>query len=264
MRILIDINHPGQVHLFKHPVWEWQKLGHEVLIVAREKDVTLNLLEAYDLPYITGTSRKPGLLNLGIEFFRKTALLIKVAGQFKPDVFLSLGSPPAAWASVFAGKPHITFTDTEHSVEQYWLYAPVTPVIYTPESFKKDLGKKQRRYAGYHELAYLHPKRFTPNPDILEELGLTKKTFYIVRLVSFEATHDVGQAGISPSDAGELINLLQGHGEVILSSEKDKSLKLLSTQQDIAPEQLHDLLAYCFCLVPMVCLLGRQKDLGSS
>ncbi|KAA3646383.1 MAG: DUF354 domain-containing protein [Chloroflexi bacterium] len=244
MHILIDINHPGQVHLFKHPVWEWQKLGHEVLIVAREKDVTVELLEAYKLPFVKGTSRRPGLLNLGLELIRKTALLVKIARRFKPDVFVSLGSPPAAWASVITRKPHITFTDTEHSIEQYWLYAPVTPVIYTPESFNRELGKKQLRYAGYHELAYLHPKRFTPNLEVLQGLGLEDKPFFVVRLVSFEATHDVGQVGISQTEAEELVRILQSNGEIILSSERDKGLKSFNRQFEIAPEHIHDLLAF--------------------
>ena len=47
MKILIDIGHPGHVHFFKHAVWELQKRGHEVFFSAREKDVTLLLLEHY-------------------------------------------------------------------------------------------------------------------------------------------------------------------------------------------------------------------------
>jgi len=45
MKILIDINHPAHVHLFKHFVWEMQKKGHEFLFTTRRKEFTIELLQ---------------------------------------------------------------------------------------------------------------------------------------------------------------------------------------------------------------------------
>ncbi len=245
MRILIDINHPGHVHLFKYAIWEWQAHGHEILCVARDKDVTLALLEAYKLPYVLGTTRRPGLVNLALELLHKTARLVKISRQFEPDVILSLGSVPAAWASRLVRRPHIAFEDTEHSIEQYVLYAPFTKMIYTPSCFAKDLGRKQRRYAGYHELAYLHPRRFSPDPAVLTDLDLNDdEPFFVVRLVSWQATHDLNQRGVSDADKVTLINLLKQYGQVILTSEVKGAPEFLDRSFKISPIQIHHLLYY--------------------
>ena len=34
-------------------------------------------------------------------------------------------------------------------------------------------------YPGYHELAYLHPKYFTPDNEVLKELGLNQNPFIL-------------------------------------------------------------------------------------
>ncbi|MBT6822378.1 hypothetical protein HOA56_08140, partial [archaeon] len=52
MRILIDINHPADVHQFKFFIKDMKKRGHKFLIVARNKDVTFKLLEAYGIDYL--------------------------------------------------------------------------------------------------------------------------------------------------------------------------------------------------------------------
>lgn len=111
MRILIDVNHPAQVHLFRNAVRQWEAHGHKVLIVGRDKDVTLALLEGYELPYVRGTARKPGFVGLAGELLSKTALLVRISRDFKPHVFLSVGSPPAAWASTSVRVPHLVFED---------------------------------------------------------------------------------------------------------------------------------------------------------
>jgi predicted glycosyltransferase len=245
MRILIDINHPSQVHLFKHAAWEWEAHGHNVLIVARDKDVTLELLREYGLTFLPGTKRKPGMLNLAAELFTKTASLVRISRDFRPDIFVSLGSPPAAWAATLLGKPHIAFTDTEHSKEQLYLYKPFSKRIYTPDCFLTDLGPKQIRYAGYHELAYLHPKRFRPNLHNLEKIGLSKnRPYFVIRFVSFNATHDINRKGLDEGDKKRLLDLLQRHGDVVVSSEAQKGMQILSTGETVPAKLMHDLLAF--------------------
>lgn len=245
MRILIDINHPGQIHLFKNAVREWENHGHEVLMVVRDKDVTIDLVKAYGIRFMMGTARRAGYLNLLIELFRKSALLISVCKQFKPDVCLSLGSPPAAWAAKYYGIPHIAFDDTEHSLEQYYLFAPFTPAICTPSCFKRELGSKQYRYPGYHELAYLHPSRFRPDPQVLALAGLKEnETFSVVRFVSWEATHDIGQHGFSYDGKRQLVEQLRERGRVIITSEAPLTSEFEQYRLQVAPHHIHDLLYY--------------------
>jgi len=67
MRILIDISHPAHVHFFKHASRIWQEHGHAVKFVARNKEITFQLLEDYQIPYRGLSTIRKGLAGLGVE-----------------------------------------------------------------------------------------------------------------------------------------------------------------------------------------------------
>ena len=48
MRILFDLGHPAHVHYFKYLIKLLKKNGNQILIIAREKDVTHHLLETME------------------------------------------------------------------------------------------------------------------------------------------------------------------------------------------------------------------------
>ena len=51
MKILIDINHPAHVHLFKNFAWKMEKEGHSILFTCREKEFEVFLLNKYNFTY---------------------------------------------------------------------------------------------------------------------------------------------------------------------------------------------------------------------
>jgi hypothetical protein len=123
------------------------------------------------------------------------------------------------------------------------LYVPFADKILTPSCFIKNFGKKQIRYDGYHELAYLHPNYFTPNPHVLEDIGLTENDkFVIVRFVSWGAGHDVGHHGIQ--NKMKFLKELEKFGRVFVTSEGILEPELEKYKLKISPEKLHDLLYY--------------------
>ena len=244
MKVLIDINHPGQVHLFKHAARAWMARGDEVLFVARDKDVTVALLEEYDLPFERGPTRRRGMFGMLVELFSKTARLTVIGRHFRPHIVLSLGSPAAAWAANLLRVPHLAFEDTEHSTEQYVLYAPFTRWIATATCFRRQLGSKQLRYAGYHELAYLHPTRFTPDATLQARLGLEPDERYVVvRFVSWEASHDRGHSGFSADGKRRLMAQLAARARVIITSEQALPAELEQYRLPTSAGRVHDLLA---------------------
>lgn len=243
MKIVVDINHPSDVHLFKNFIWEMKKKGHEVLIIATEKDVALSLLDNYGFDYINlgsyGKSLIKKLINIPILDLK---MYLKVK-EFNPDIFIGLGSIRAAHVSFLLHKKCIIFEDTEHSTEQIKLYLPFVTAVCTPFCFKGDLGKKQIRYNGSHELAYLHPNYFKPNPKVLYELGLNENDPYIiVRFVSWDASHDVGQSGIY--NKKDLVKMLEQYRRVFITSEAKLDSELEKYRLRISPDKLHDLLYY--------------------
>jgi hypothetical protein len=75
-------------------------------------------------------------------------------------------------------------------------------------------------YPGYHELAYLHPARFTPDPTRLPAFGLHEgERYFLLRFVSWQASHDKGEVGLTDDRKRRLVALLAPHGRVLISSE---------------------------------------------
>ena len=245
MRILVDIGHPGHVHFFKYIIWRLQDRGHEVLISARDKDVTLALLRHYGFSHHTLSAVGNGFLALHREFVRREWALLRLIRRFDPDVVTEIGGAFIAPVCKLLGKPSIVFTDTEHVAIDRYLTHPFASVICTPECFRRNLGKRQIRYAGYHELAYLHPDYFRPDPTVLNDLGLSdEEPFALLRFVAWKASHDLGHRGFSLPLKREMVKILSRNGKVFITSEAELPMELEPFRITLSPHRVHDLLAY--------------------
>ncbi|AKB84289.1 DUF354 domain-containing protein [Methanococcoides methylutens] len=243
MKILVSLSHPAHVHLFKYVIWDLQRKGHCVKIVARDKEICTNLLDIYNFDYTVISKVGNGLFGLGIEMFSRIKNLIPIIRSFNPDCIISLLDPSVSISAKICGKDLISFSDTEHCKIIIKLSLPFTDLILTPCCFKKDFGKKQVRYTGYHELAYLHPNYFTPNPEVLSELELKEgDPFIIMRFVSWGASHDVGHHGIQ--DKVKFVEELEKYGPVLITSEVQLESELEDYRIKVSSEKLHDLLYY--------------------
>src|SRR5262249_29819133 len=104
-------------------------------------------------------------------------------------------------------------------------------------------ARRHFSYAGYHELAYLHPVRFTPDPDALRPFSVTAdEPFIVVRLVAWGALHDVGDRGFT--DVVAAVRRLERHGRVLVTAEGDLPADIASRRITATPEQIHHLLAF--------------------
>ena len=132
----------------------------------------------------------------------------------------------AGYAAFLTGKKHIALEDTGN-MEQLFFSKPVSDVILSPQSLQVDLGRKHIRYNGFHELAYLHPKRFKPDISVLKELKVKEgEVFVILRFVSWNATHDFGQSGLSLSQKSALINEISKYARVFISGEESLTSRI--------------------------------------
>jgi uncharacterized protein len=244
MKILIDIGHPGHVHLFKHFAHAMIARGHQVHFTVRDKEFEMELLSHEGFSFTNFGKHyhsKSGKIWGLIKF---TWLVIKTALRFKPDILLSHGSLYTAFASFFIGKPNIAMEDTGNS-EQVNLYKPFTKAILTSTSFLKNYGKKQIFYKGYHELAYLHPELFTPDSSVLHDLGIGEGEKYcILRFVSWNATHDVGLHGLTLENKLRIVKEFSQYARVFISSEKLLPAELRKYKLPTSPEKIHHVMAF--------------------
>jgi predicted glycosyltransferase len=248
MKILIELGHPGQVHLFKYTIKNLIGNGHKVKIGIKEKEgIVSRLLELYGLKYENIGKNVPSLLNKVISALHKDIKLFQIAYKFKPDIFVSIASPYSGVVSKLFNKSHLTFTDTEDAVLSNALAFPLTSVILTPDCFKAKVPlNKHVKYRGYHELAYLHPNWFKPDSSVLDNLDLAKDDkFIIVRFSSWDASHDIGQRGFnSMEERITFIKTLEKYGKIFVTSEIPLPKSLEKNRLNISPEKIHDLLYY--------------------
>lgn len=244
MRVLFDLTHPAHVHLFRNAIAELEERGHQVYVTSREKDVTCDLLDAYGIDHHPLTSKPRSAPGLALEWTVREFRLLRAATSFDPDVFVSRLDPAVAHVAWLLGRPSVVFDDSEKARLAGRLTHPFADVICTPSGYGRDLGPKQRRYDGIHEIAYLHPDRFEPALADLAACGVdTGETLYVLRFVDWSAHHDVGRTGFSLAAKRELVSSLSERGTVYVTSERPLPDEFRQYRAPVPPHLMLDLLA---------------------
>lgn len=246
MRVLFDVVHPAQVHFFKNAAKILRNRGDKVLITAREKDVTVQLLEKLDLPCEV-ISRKKGssVFSMAAELISRDIKLIRIAKRFKPDVMVARVGISAAFVAKLLAIPSVIFDDMETAWMQSSISLPFATYICTGLGYYRHFGKRHHRFKGSPVLAYLHENYFTPDPEPLIRAGLDPETgCTFIRLVSWGANHDFGKKAATTEQVESLIEKLTPYGRIVISSEQQLPRHLTEYASPLPPEQLHNLLAF--------------------
>ncbi|HVP24385.1 MAG TPA: DUF354 domain-containing protein [Methanomicrobiales archaeon] len=245
VKLLVDVAHPAHVHFFRGFIGEMQSRGHEILITARDKEVTLALLDKYGLPYINRGAIQKSVLKKAFSLFQIDAKLWGIARGFNPDILIGIHNPYIAHVAALMRKPSVIFTDTEGVRVASLLTFPFATTIVTPSCFREPVDPgKHVTYRGYKELAYLHPRHFTPDPSSLGGMGLSPGEYVVLRFISWGAIHDTSLRGIRTGSELEFVRSLERFGKVLISSERPLHPDLEKYRIRISPEQIHSLLAF--------------------
>ncbi|MFW5895333.1 MAG: DUF354 domain-containing protein [archaeon] len=248
MKILVDLGHPAHVHLYKNIIKALEKKGHTVKVTVRDKDVAIDLLKAYEIPFQV-VEKKSLNFSLISEWGYRDYKIYKISKKFEPDLFLGTLNPVIAHCAKILDKPSIIFTDYEPDSIKYplghYLTSPFVDTILTPTSVRYSYGPKEFKLDSFKELAYLHPNHFIPDSNVLDQIGLEKDgRFTIIRFITWGAHHDVDRSGFNLSEKMELIERLEKESKVLISSEGPLPEELKKYEISINPEDMHDLLYY--------------------
>lgn len=245
MRVLFDIVHPAHVHFYRHLHDLLVEQGHETLVVARDKEVTLELLDAFEMAYEwRGHAGAKSTLARAAELVTRDIALTRWARRFRPDVVLTRNP-----AGVHAGRAVGAWTvydsvDGRAAGIHFQLGAPLAHVITSPNWLDEDYGPRHRRYRGPKELAYLHPSRFRADPGIRTELGVPDgQPLFVLRFVANDAVHDAHTVGLDAGQRAALVERLRGIGHVVISSEDPLPADLEPLRHRLGPERIHHVLA---------------------
>lgn len=246
MRILIDIAHPGHVHLFKNLYFELKSI-HKIWVTVKDIPIAIQLLEHYNIPYQKLGTKKDHILAKAYSQLHYNYLIYRLVR--KNNIEIGIGSSLAlAHVSAISSMNSIILDDDDDHVQPLFVKFghPFADYLVSPASL---IGKRKKKntifYNGFHELAYLSPNRFVPDARVLKELNIDiSEKFFVLRFNRFMAHHDIGHRGISLEQKLRIISFLKKHGRIFITSEGDLEPELMDYQLKINPEKIHSLLAF--------------------
>lgn len=250
VKILVEILHPAHVHVFRNAIQLWRERGDEVLVLSREKECANDLLDAYGIEHrsISRIGRKK--LSLAAEMIVRDWRMWREAARFKPDILVGVMGVTVVQVARLLGKPAVVFYDTENAgITNRFVY-PLAYAVCTPTCYQGAVRGHHVTYPGYHELAYLHPDRFAPDPKLAREAGVDPASrYFILRFVSWQASHDIGETGLTSDFKRQLVDRLLAEGRVAITSEGDLPADLEPYRLMAPPHRIHHVMAYATMLV---------------
>ncbi len=146
------------------------------------------------------------------------------------------------WSSdVCSSDLTIAISDTENDKIGNKISFGLSRHILSPDCWDTVSGgnwRKQIKYPGYHELAYLSPRYY-------QRVDKKKTNIFLLRFVGWGAAHDIGEKYLTNQQKIELVNLLKTNGEVCISSEMDLPEEIKRYSFKLHPGKIHDFMKDC-------------------
>ena len=244
MNVFVNISHPAHFHFFKNTLHALIARGHHVIIGAREKEFTLELLKASGFSSIPLTKKRAGITGVIWEMLEQQFKILKILKSHTIDLMLQIGGIFNAPVGKICGIPTFAFSDTENNKWGNALSFRLSKHIFSPTCFDHVIGgtwEKQIHYPGYHELAYLSPG-YVPEKIVPENK-------FLVRFVGWKAIHDVREKGLSNEQKVEIVNILSKSGSVYISSEGPLPEEISEFACKFHPCEIHDFMKTCRIIV---------------
>ena len=222
MKVVVDIAHYPHLNFFKSAIFYLINRGIDVRIIVQPRANLTSILEyEYGLPYESfghyQSSMFGKLLNLAIRGVK----VLNYLHNSQCDVVTGMGFPYSAPVAFILKKPSVAFTDDIEQKSYYYLYKSFATNIVLPECFHTR-AKNMLKYKGFKELAYLHPKYFTPSRSILKEYNITPNKYVFIREVS---NTSLNYYGLKEGALSEICPYLKDMGFDIVLSLENKELK---------------------------------------
>lgn len=243
MKYIFELNHPKHYYQFKYVMQILKSRGHEISVLARDKDVLLNVLQEEHVGYTVFGKHRTTMLSKVLGTFGLMFKYIAIVKEQRPDVFVSKASwYGSAMAKIFH-KKSVIFPDSEVVKVTNRYVVPMCTKVVTPDSFRLDYGSKHYRIKGIFEDCYLSPHVFQADEAVIEKYGL-KRPYAVVRFVGWFANHDVGKSGFNQREKEELVQAISKNMNVYISSENDLPDELEPYRLPTPASVIHDVLSF--------------------
>lgn len=247
-KILFYLGHPAHYHFFSRV---FRSLNpDQYIIVIKTKDVLEQLLRENNLPYVNidadaiGAGRS--FFRMLTDLFKRSRQIGKLARKHRATLLAASAVEVAIIGKLFRIPSYVFFEDDFEKIKPFAKIAgPLADHLVCPDCCSAwKWNHKKIGYAGYHELAYLHPDHFTADENIAYRILEKGKKNFLLRFSQLGAYHDKGINGLTDDKAMHLINLLNPHGRVLISSERPLPPSLEPFRINIRASDMHHILAF--------------------
>jgi uncharacterized protein len=186
MKVWFDCTAAAHPLVLRPVIERFTEEGAEVLVTAREYGQTVGLLELLGIEHTVvgshgGGSKAGKVFALG----SRSARLSRTVWRFRPDLAVGHGSVDLALISALFQIASAQLQDYEFAGIQRQFAFRIARRVLVPDSIPEERmarvgakGKKLVRYPGLKEDYYLAD--FSPDPKVLEELGLDRERVLVV------------------------------------------------------------------------------------
>lgn len=248
MKFLFYLGHPAHFHLFKIIIMQLRNHGHEVRILIKKKDVLEQLLldSGWEYINILPEGRKDSRFSIALGMLKRDHALWRITRSWRPDLMAGTSSEVAHIGFMRSITSVVVNEDDWDAVPLFsWMVYPYCSRILAPDCCATGRWEEKTiHYAGYHELTYLHPDNFKPDPDRVAHLFCGRTRYFILRFASLNAHHDRGVAGLHTDLVEKIISRLEPYGTIHITSERPLESQFEPYQIRIAPLEMHHALAF--------------------
>jgi len=245
VEFLFYFAHPAQFLFARNSVRRLKKSGHQVHVLIKGKDVLEDLISGSGIAYHNILPEKRGNSKLAILYslLKRNLKLISFLRNNKTDVLIGTDASIAQVGKLF-GKETITILEDDYDIIRQLakLTYPYTKHILVP--YPCEVGPYEHKkigYPGYMKLAYLGPGLFKPDRSIV---NLPEAPYFLLRLSALQAHHDEGVKGLNDQVLLEIIQKLNRHGNVYISSEKELKPDFEQYRLQLNPADIHHYLYF--------------------
>lgn len=247
MSLLVYLGHPAHFHLFKNTIKQLQSEGIKVTVAIKSKDVLEQLLKDSGMEYVNVSPVSKNSASKGYKaFLARLFNLSKLIRKHKPRLLIGSAAELTILGKISGIPSYIFFEDDFEAVKPFAKIAgPLATKLICPNCCSAwKWNHKKTGYNSYHELAYLHPDHFTPDPEKVKTIFDLNKRNFILRFAQLTAYHDIGKSGIDTAIAQKLIDILSPHGAVYITSERPLEPQFEKYQIQISPLDIHHALYF--------------------
>src|SRR5690606_28899638 len=146
--LLFDVLHPAHVHFFAYVAQRMRDGGGEVHFAARNKDVTVQLLQAYGFPHEVLSTMGGGPAGLALELATRSVAVTRLAARLRPALMLGIMGPVIAPVGRLTRTPSWVFYDTETAKLTNVYAFPLATRVFVPDSYSGKTPAHTTRYRG--------------------------------------------------------------------------------------------------------------------